>query len=204
MSSFGQRAASVSVRTHCSLLPRRELTFPLIARCGAPRLRLSPPESRIAHALAALESLASADDPEIRATVSQAIARDDPSRAAQVASRVLSDRVAFNRLAIRESVNLTETLQKASAQLHYQGVAVPHLVARRDVVGLTAVANNRALPEETRLGAVEGLAAMTSEPAEKQLEQIGRAAENSEELRKAAWRGLRRSRRTRQQTEVAP
>ena len=154
--------------------------------------------------LAALESLAAADDPEVRATAAQAIARDDLTRAAQVAGRVLSDRVAFNRLAVRESVNLTETLHKAAAQLHYQGVAVPHLVARRDVVGLTAVADNRALPEETRLGAVEGLAAVTSEPAEKQLEQIGRAAENSEELRKAAWRGLRRSRRARQQTEVAP
>jgi ParB family chromosome partitioning protein len=100
-------------------------------------------------------------------------------------------------------VNLSDTLHKAAGQVHYQGVAVPYLAARRDVPALAAVANNRALSEETRLGAVEGLAAAASEPGEKQLEQIGRGLENPEALRKAAWRGLRRSRRARKQAEAA-
>jgi ParB family chromosome partitioning protein len=152
-----------------------------------------------AQVLAALETLAAGDDPEVRGMVAQAVARDDPARAATVAGRVLSDRVAFNRVAVRKDVNLSDTLHKAAGQVHYQGVAVPYLAARRDVPALAAVANNRGLSEETRLGAVEGLAASASEPGEKQLEQIGRGLENPEALRKAAWRGLRRSRRARQQ-----
>jgi ParB family chromosome partitioning protein len=152
--------------------------------------------------LAALEKLAAGDDPEIRAVAAQALAREDAARAAQVAGRVLSDRVTFNRLTAGDGVNVTDTLHKAAGQLHYQGVAVPHLAARHDVAALAAVANNRALPEEARLGAVEGLAAAATEAAEKQLEQVGRAGENSEEMRKAAWRGLRRSRRARQRAEA--
>ena len=67
------------------------------------------------------------------------------------------------------------------------------------------MAENRALSEETRMGAVEGLAAAASEEAEAELVKIGRATENPEELRKAAWRGLRRSKRARQRatTEAA-
>jgi ParB family chromosome partitioning protein len=56
------------------------------------------------------------------------------------------------------------------------------------------------LPEVTRLGAIEALAAIASEPAEAELRRIGgtAGAEKDEELRKAAWRGLRRSRRARE------
>jgi ParB family chromosome partitioning protein len=88
--------------------------------------------------------------------------------------------------------------------VHYQGVTVPHLAARREVADLAAVANNRTLSDETRMGAVEGLAAVASEEAEAQLANVGRSLENPEELRKAAWRGLRRSKRARQpRTEAA-
>ena len=130
----------------------------------------------------------------------------NPARAAEVANRVLSDRVAFNRVAGHEGVDLLKMLRGAVGQVHYQGITVPHLAARRDVAGLKAVADNKSLSEETRLGAVEGLAAMASEPAEAELVEIGKATENPEELRKAAWRGLRRSKRARQRktaTEVA-
>jgi ParB family chromosome partitioning protein len=150
-----------------------------------------------APALAALEGLAADDDPEVRAAAAQAVARDDPARGARVAGAVLSDRVAFNRVAAQGGTPLADALHRAAAQVHYQGVAVPQLVARRDVAGLAAVANDRALPEETRLGAVEGLAAVAGEDAEAQLEQVGRSLETPEELRRAAWRGLRRSRRAR-------
>jgi ParB family transcriptional regulator, chromosome partitioning protein len=153
--------------------------------------------------LAALEELAAGGDPEVRATAAQAIARDEPARAPALAGRILSDRVAFNRL-VGDGAGLIETLRGAVDQVHYQGVAVPVLAARRDVAGLTAVANNRTLPEETRIGAVEGLAATASEEAEKELAGVGRSLENPEEVRKAAWRGLRRSKRARQRmTEVA-
>jgi ParB family chromosome partitioning protein len=148
--------------------------------------------------VSALDGLAAGGDPEIRATAAQAVARDDPARAAAVAGRVLSDRVAFNRAAGGDGAGLTDTLRKAAGQVHYQGVTVPHLTARHDVIGLAAVANNGTLSEETRLGAVEGLAAAATEEAEKELAAVGRSLENPEELRKAAWRGLRRSKRARQ------
>jgi ParB family chromosome partitioning protein len=74
---------------------------------------------------------------------------------------------------------------------------VPHLAAGNDVAGLAAVAGNRGFSEETRLGAVEGLAAAASEAAEAELVKIGTATDEPEELRKAAWRGLRRSKRAR-------
>jgi ParB family chromosome partitioning protein len=155
--------------------------------------------------LSALEGLAAGGDPEIRATAAQAVARDDAKRAAAVAGRVLSDRVSFNRVAARDNAALAETLRGAAGQVHYQGVTVPHLAARRDVAGLAVVANNRALSEETRLGAIEGLAAAASEEGEAELAKVGRSLENPEDLRKAAWRGLRRSKRARQRTatEVA-
>jgi ParB family chromosome partitioning protein len=114
-----------------------------------------------------------------------------------VAGKVLSDRVTFNRVAARAEEAVTDTLRTASAQVHYQGVAVPLLAARGDIAGLASVAENAALPEETRLGAVEGLAAAAREDAEEELVKIGKAEGQPEGLRKAAWRGRRRSKRAR-------
>jgi ParB family chromosome partitioning protein len=147
--------------------------------------------------LSALEGLAAGDDPEVRAMAAEAVAVGHPARAGTVAGRVLSDQVAFNRVASRAGQALVETLRGAAAQVHYQGIAVPHLAVHREVAALAAVAANRSLPEETRLGAVEGLAAAVGETAEAELERIGRSLENTEELRKAAWRGLRRAKRAR-------
>jgi ParB family chromosome partitioning protein len=152
----------------------------------------------------ALVGLATGGDPEIRATAAQAVARDDPARAAEVAGGVLSDRVAFNRVVSQVGASVADTLHRAAGQVHYQGVAVPHLASRRHVAALAAVANNRTLSEETRLGAVEGLAAAASEAAEAELERVGRSLDNPEELRKAAWRGLRRSKRARQRVATVP
>jgi hypothetical protein len=120
-----------------------------------------------------------------------------------VAGRVLADRVAFNRVADRAGANLADTLSHAAAQVHYQGVAVPHLAGRGDVTSLAAVANNGALTEGARLGAIEGLAASASETAEAELKRLAGVSDNPEELRKAAGRGLRQSRRARQRATTA-
>jgi ParB family chromosome partitioning protein len=153
--------------------------------------------------LAALEGLATGDDPEIRALAAEAVSRADAKAGATLAGKLLSDRVTFNRLAAREGARVEDTLRGALAQVHYQGVAVPLLVARRDVPGLAAVAANRGFTEETRLGAVEGLAAVATEAAEAELLKVGQAKDAPEELRKAAWRGLRRSRRVRKKAAEA-
>jgi ParB family chromosome partitioning protein len=154
--------------------------------------------------LAALEKLAVGDDPEIRATAAAAVSREDPIRAVrELPGRILSDRVAFNRVADHTGANLAGTLGDAAAQVHYQGIVVPHLAGHRDVAGLAAVANNGALAESARLGAIEGLAAVGSEAAEVELQRLAGAQENPEELRKAAGRGLRRSRRARQRAAAS-
>jgi ParB family chromosome partitioning protein len=148
--------------------------------------------------LAALAGLVSDPDPEIRAMAAAAVVRKDAVHTAEVGEHLLSDRVAFNRVADRVGQELEAVLRGAAAQIHYQGIAVPHLAEHDDVAALAAVANNRALPEETRLGAVEGLAVAASEAAETELKRFAAALENPEELRKAAGRGLRRARRAHQ------
>jgi ParB family chromosome partitioning protein len=146
---------------------------------------------------AALETAALGEDAEARTLAADALARRDAARAARLAEKVLPDRVSFNRLAADVGSRVEGTLRTAAGQLHYQGVALPLLVARGDVEALAAVAANRKLPEAARLSAVEGLGALACEPAEDRLRQIGTAEGEEEELRKAAWRALRRSKRAR-------
>ncbi len=149
-------------------------------------------------AIAALESAALVGAPEVRAAAAQTIARRDPKRAAELADRLLSDRIGFNRLTFDGAVKVEETRRTAAHQVHYQGVVLPGLIDRGDVAALAVVAEDRTLPEAARLGAVEGLAAMAREPAEDVLRRVGMSTDEDEEFRKAAWRGLRRSKRARQ------
>jgi ParB family transcriptional regulator, chromosome partitioning protein len=148
--------------------------------------------------LAALEAAALGGDPEIRTLAVDALSRRDARRAARLAEKVLQDRTSFNRLAGRDPAAVAGTLRTAAGQVHYQGVALPHLIARGDVEGLSAVAADRRLPEATRLGAIEGLARLGGDAAAAKLVEIGKADKEEEELRKAAWRGLRRLQRERQ------
>jgi ParB family chromosome partitioning protein len=165
-----------------------------LRREAAIALALSPATPAV---LSALDGLVNGDDPEVRALAAQAIAHDDPRRAGPLAGRILSDRVAVNRVAAAAPKEVEATLRGAAVQVHYQGVALPHLAGRQDVEGLTAVAGNRGFSEEARLGAIEGLAAAVSVEAEQELVKIATSADEPEELRKAAWRGLRRSKRAR-------
>ena len=153
--------------------------------------------------VAALETAALGGDFELRAVAAQALGRRAPDRAAAMAERLLSDRVSFHRLALGDGADPRGTLHAAARQVHYQGVVLPGLIERGDVEGLAGVAEDRSLPETTRLGAVEGLAAMARGPAEDVLRRIGLNAEIDEELRKAAWRALRRSGRMRRKAGAA-
>jgi ParB family chromosome partitioning protein len=153
--------------------------------------------------LAALEAIATGNDPEIRVLAAEAIGRHNAQRAAQLAERLLSDRTSFNRLTTQKDVNVVGTLRSAAGQVHYQGVALPHLIARGDTETLNAVVENRKLPEATRLGAIEGLGKLANEVAEAKLRLIGGSQGEEEEIRKAAWRALRRSKRARQRAQAA-
>jgi len=154
----------------------------------------------------ALESAAMAGDPESRAIAAQAVGRLAPDRASKLAEKFLPDRVGFRRLSMGEGVRVDEALRSASRQVHYQGVVLSVLIDRGEVATLAPVAEDRSLPEATRLGAVEGLAAMGLEEAEDVLRRVGAGPgpDEEEDLRKAAWRGLRRSKRSRRKAEVKP
>jgi ParB family transcriptional regulator, chromosome partitioning protein len=150
-----------------------------------------------------LESAATGNDSELRTLAADALGREKPAVAAKLAPALLSDRVSFDRLARGDGAKVEETARTAAGQVHYQGVALPHLIVRGDVAALAAVAENRKLPDATRLGAIEGLARLAREDAETRLVQIGKAEKEDEELRKAAWRGLRRSKRARKKQAQA-
>jgi ParB family chromosome partitioning protein len=153
--------------------------------------KLTPPVA------VALEKIVLADDPECRATAADALGRQGAARVAQLAEPLLADRISFNRLTAKESGAAAGVLRKAAGEVHYQGVALPYLIAQGDIKTLSAVLDNKKFPEATRLGAIEGLAQLAREDAEAKLRQIGQTKGEEEELRKAAWRGVRRSQRAR-------
>ncbi|AGA27678.1 HEAT repeat domain-containing protein [Singulisphaera acidiphila] len=146
---------------------------------------------------AALEAAALGDDPELRAFAASAAGRAGGDLSARLVRHFLSDRVGFQRIVRHKDVKAEELARMASSRIHEQGVVLPYLVARADVEGLTAVMSDRSQPTPTRLGAVEALAKLAREDAEDQLRALGIAIDDDEELRKAAWRGLRRSKRAR-------
>jgi ParB family chromosome partitioning protein len=143
-----------------------------------------------------LESLATGPDADVRVLASELIARFDPKRAAKLADKMLSDRPSFNRIVAAHAIHATD-VARAAAQVHYQPVVLPVIVAEKDVPTLAAVARDRNAAEPVRLGAIEGLGVMAAEPAEKVLVEIGATKDDDKEIRKAAWRALRRSKRAR-------
>jgi ParB family chromosome partitioning protein len=150
----------------------------------------------------ALEKLAAVDDPEVRILAADAVARADAARGAALAAKSLQDRPTFNRLT-QHKLKVLDQVRGAAVHVHSQGIALPYLVEHKDVQGLTAVAANNGFSEEVRLGAIEALAAAATEPAEAVLIKIGEDKKEPKELRKAAFRGLRRSRRARKKATAA-
>lgn len=146
--------------------------------------------------LGVLHTLAVGADADVRVLAADLLARSDPKRAAKLAVEVLSDRPAFNRLAGAKAVPAKD-VAAAAGQVHYQPVVLPVLVGARDVPPLAAVAKDRKAAEAARLGAVEGLGAMADPAAEAVLVEVGTAADDDKDVRKAAWRALRRSKRAR-------
>lgn len=148
-----------------------------------------------------LEGVLWGDDPESRTVAADALARDEASRVAGLAEQALGDGPSFHRLAWRQPAAVAAALHAAASRVHYQGVALPHLVARGDVDALAEVAQDRSLPVPTRMGAVEGLGKLAQEGAEDRIVALAQSGDEDEEVRKCAWRALRRSRRARQKLE---
>jgi len=148
--------------------------------------------------LAAMDTLARGTDPVVRESAAAVLSRHDPARAAALLGALASDRPSFTRLvAGRELPAAAAFVRSAVAQVHTQSVALPVVIAGRDVAALAAVAKDRKKPEAARLGAIEGLGVMAAPPAEAVLAEVGAGDGDGDDVRKAAWRALRRSKRAR-------
>jgi ParB family chromosome partitioning protein len=153
---------------------------------------------------ALLEQLATTGSASVRVSSATRLAELDPVRVAALVPRVLTDRTTTDRLvhALSRADDARLGLQLAAAvgQVHLQGLVLPHLAAR-GAVDVLQIALGSGV-EAVRLGAVEALGQVASEPAEDTLRRFATEAGRSEDERKAAWRALRRSRRARAQAGV--
>lgn len=170
-------------------------TDPRILRSAVEALTLfaSPPPAVVD----TLATLAREGPADLRTLAADALARFDPKRASAIASDLIGDPVGFDRLSHHLGKTLDGPLTEAAPNLHAQGVALPQLVARGRLDSLVTVVADRSLPDAARLGAIEALAALSSEAAEEHLRAVGLDEANDETLRKGAWRALRRSKRLR-------
>ena len=146
--------------------------------------------------LGTLESLASDIDADVRTLAAALLARHDSNRAAGLLAGYLTDKPTFSRV-VGVGVKPADVVKPAATNPHQQSVALQPLVAAKDVPTLGAVAKDKKAAEPARLGAIEGLGFMAYEEAEKVLAEIGGADGDDEDVRKAAWRALRRSKRRR-------
>lgn len=137
-----------------------------------------------------------AADPELRAAGAAALANLDSERAGRLASIAEDDRRSLDRLA-RGNPAAEDALRAAARRIHAQGVALPLLVNAGDLDSLAATAADKALPEATRLGAIEALSQIATPAAEDAIVVVAKDPDEDDALRKAAWRARRRAARTR-------
>ena len=136
------------------------------------------------------------EDAELRSLAAAALVTRDRKAATALAGALLDDGVSVARVLDREAAAAAKkSLEEAAADSHRQGVALPYLVALGDVDGLAARLGERSLGDNLRLGVIEALARIASDEAIDRLRAFGRDAGEDEELRKAAWRAVRRGQR---------
>jgi len=146
--------------------------------------------------LAAIEKIIADPDFEIRHMAADILARQDADLASTHASAFISDRSSFRRATALQAVEFTDAIANSASHAHYQAIVLPQLVANTNVDRLAEVANDANLADGTRLGAIEGLAKIANPNADRELVNLGKSENSNEDLRKAAWRGLRRSQRS--------
>ena len=142
--------------------------------------------------LDALAAAAVGNDGREREIAAGAINKLAPDRAAALAPRLLDDRDSLRRLLAGHPPGAQAALRSAALQVHTQGVALPLLIEGGDVAGLAAALADRKLPEATRLGAIEALARIATDGAFAPILAVAKDEAEDDELRKGAWRALRR------------
>jgi len=156
-------------------------------------------------AKSSLNALACGGDAELRALAAAALAGRDQEAAAALVGDLLDDGVSVARLldgGVGDAAKAS--LGEAAVDTHRQGVALPYLVALGDVEGLASRLQDRGLSDGLRLGLLEALARIADEGALEVLRTFGRDEDEDEELRKAAWRAVRRGQRRAKSVAKAP
>ncbi|MGK0290469.1 MAG: ParB family chromosome partitioning protein, partial [bacterium] len=146
-------------------------------------------------AIPVLEKLALGADAKIRSLSSAVLKKLAPEKAKALTEKLLNDRVSFNWLVGEERDQATmQILRSGVNQLQYQGVALPHLIAEKDIEGLQPVLFDTSLPETTRLGVIEGLGKIATNESLEVLVEFA-TQEKEDDLKKAAWKTIRRAKR---------
>lgn len=151
-----------------------------------------------------LEILVADFDADVRDLAAEIVLlRSSEDVAASLTDNLLADRIAARHLvyAAKQSGSTHAAVDEASQSMHYHARVLNYQIEAQNVKVLADVVKNNDLAEKTRLGAIEGLARMGDIAAEKQLVAIGKDKNLEDPLRKSAWRGLRRSKRSRTKTE---
>ncbi len=145
-----------------------------------------------------LRELVAGSNAELRALAAGGLAQLDAAAAAEAVVNSVDDATSLGRLATgttRGHEAAKQALQAVAGDVHRQGVVLPHLIALDAVATFTAILGDDSRPDHARLGAIEGLAKIGSADACDALANFGRDEAQEEELRKAAWRGVRRAKR---------
>ncbi|WP_419662924.1 HEAT repeat domain-containing protein [Desulfosarcina variabilis] len=157
---------------------------------------------------AAIEALGALRPTEKIAQTMQAVAVDaEPSlrqRAAAILSGFEKDLIRpmdpkrltdHHSVACLQSHLDEDTLHAALGSVHYQGVVVPLMIKEKNVDALSRIAGDCHLPEVERSGAIEALARIDAPGVQAALIAIGENKQEEEDLRKCAWRALKRFKR---------
>ncbi|MGB7344430.1 MAG: HEAT repeat domain-containing protein [Pirellulaceae bacterium] len=144
-----------------------------------------------------LKTLVDDNDANIRRRAAELVVANDAQSESQseaIADAALSDRNVF-RSVVAAGADIEPMITKAISQPNQQAIVLPSAIRHSDVDTLFATARDTEATDMTRLGAIEGLGQIANAASLQHLATIGTDESTDEELRKAAWRSYRRSKR---------
>ncbi|MCX4027209.1 HEAT repeat domain-containing protein [Endozoicomonas sp. SM1973] len=134
-------------------------------------------------------------DSRIRSLAAAVINNTKATPVEALAAQAVSDRLVYQQLTQRFDAKSLNEANLSNA--HLQGIVLPQVVNSQNTDALLATTLNSELAENTRLGAIEALAQVASTKGESALVKVATNESLDEDLRKMAWRCLRRSKRVR-------
>lgn len=139
-----------------------------------------------------LEKVILKDEPDLRLRAAAILSSFEKKLLSPIDSQLLCDRQSVTCL---ESHIEQGTLQIALGSVHYQGAVIPLMIKEKNVDALGRIAAAQNTSEVERMGAIEALAKIPEPAAQATLIAIGENKDEDEELRKCAWRALKRAKR---------